>query len=163
MLLREPLQLFVGTLVLAALLATVASRTSTMTDRSRHQALRTAGAHFVAGIEMLQAELRMEKHRELNAMGYPTGRSGELVDDTDCTAIWRDTMQSNSMDVTSRFVADGDGGDRCEFRFTGPSDSSMRILYWPLGVNADTIALAGDMIRLTRGTHVHLEIGVGVP
>ena len=154
---RGHLELFVGAIVLVVLLATAASRTVTMTHRSQHEALRTAGAHFVAGIEMLQAESRLEKHRSLNAVGYPTGRSGVLQDDTDCDAIWRDTMQSSAATVVSRFVADSDGGgDRCEFQLVDPA---MRILYWPLGAGAATVALGRDTIRVTRGAHVHVEAG----
>lgn len=154
---RGRLELFIGAIVLAVLLATVASRMVTMTHRSQHQALKTAGAHFVAGIEMLQAESRLEKHRALNALGYPTGRSGVLQDDADCETIWRETMQSGAATVASRFVADGDGGgDRCEFELVDPA---MRILYWPLGVGAATIALGRDTIHVTRGAHVHVEVG----
>ena len=41
---RGHLELFVGAIVLVVLLATAESRSVTMTDRSQHQALRTAGA-----------------------------------------------------------------------------------------------------------------------
>jgi hypothetical protein len=153
---RGHLELFVGVIVLVVLLATAASRTMTMTDRSQHQALKTAGAHFVAGIEMLQAESRLVKHHTLNAVGYPTGRSGVLQDDADCEAIWRATMQSSTASVASRFVADADGGgDRCEFQL---GDPAVRILYWPMGVGAATVALGRDTIRVTRGAHVHVEV-----
>jgi hypothetical protein len=153
---RGHLELFVGVIVLVVLLATAASRTVTMTDRSQHQALKTAGAHFVAGIEMLQAESRLVKHHTLNAVGYPTGRSGVLQDDADCEAIWRATMQSSTASVAIRFVADADGGgDRCEFQLVDPA---MRILYWPTGVGAATVALGRDTIRVTRGAHVHVEV-----
>jgi hypothetical protein len=154
---RGHLELFVGVIVLVVLLATAASRTATIADHSQHQALKTAGAHFVAGIEMLQAESRLEKHHTLNAVGYPTGRSGVLRDDADCEAIWRDTMQSSTATVASRFVADSDGGgDRCEFQLADPA---MRILYWPLGAGAATVAFGRDTIRVTRGEHVHIEVG----
>jgi hypothetical protein len=154
---RGHLELFVGAIVLVVLLATAASRTVTLTDRSQHQALKTAGAHFVAGIEMLQAESRLDKHPTLNAVGYPTGRSGLLQDDADCEAIWRDTMRSSTASVVSRFVADSDGGgDRCEFQLVDPV---LRILYWPLGASAATVAFGRDTIRITRGAHVHVEAG----
>ena len=148
---------FVGAIVLIVLLAMAASGTVTMSDRSQHQARQAAGARFVAGIEMLQAEARLEKHPTLNAAGYPTGRSGVLQDDSDCEAIWRDTMQASPAAVVSRFVADNDGGgDRCEFLTVEPATC---ILYWPLGVGAGVVALGRDTVRVTRGTHVHVEVG----
>ena len=158
---RGHLELFVGAIVLVLLLGAAAVRTQSIADRSQRQALLTAGAHFVAGIQMLQAESRLARSRKLNAVGYPTGRSGVLLDDADCDAIWRDSMQSGATTVVSRFVADGDGGgDRCEFSFVGAAaDSSQRILYWPLGTAAATVALGGETIRVTRGTHVHVEGG----
>jgi hypothetical protein len=158
---RGHLELYAVATVLAVLLVAVASRSLTVADRSQHQALTAAGAHFVAGIELLQAESRMERHPELNAVGYPTGRSGVLVDDADCESIWRHAMRAGDSPTAIRFVADADGGgDRCEYVLVGAvAGASMRILYWPLGVGAATVALGHETIRVTRGTHVHVELG----
>jgi hypothetical protein len=158
---RRHLELFVVAIALAALLGTVASRMLTMADHTQHRALTMAGAYFIAGIEMLQAESRLDQHRKLNAVGYPTGRSGVLSDDADCELIWQQAMRASEPPAASRFVADSDGGgDRCEYLFVGTAaDTSMRILYWPLGVGAATVALGRDVIRVTRGTHVHVALG----
>ncbi len=156
---RARLEVFVVAITLAILLGTAVSRTLAMADRSQQRAFATAGAHFVAGIEMLQAESRLAQRRKLNAVGYPTGRSGTLQDDVDCEVIWREAMQEGH-DATGRFVADADGsGDRCEYTVIGiTADSSMRILYWPMGVSAATVVLGRDTIRITRGAHIHVEV-----
>ncbi len=59
-----------------------------------------------------------------------------------------------------RIVADSDGGgDRCEFLIQGATaTSSMRILYWPTGAAAATVSLGKEMIRVTRGAHVHVTV-----
>ena len=158
---RGQLELFVVAIVLAALLGTVLSRVLAIADRSADQALATAGAHFVAGIEMLQAESRLPQHHKLNAVGYPTGPSGLLQDDADCQLIWREAMQASDANVASRFITDSDGGgDRCEYLFVGTTAAAaIRILYWPLGVAATTIGLGRNTIRVAYGTHVHVELG----
>jgi hypothetical protein len=85
-----------------------------MADRSQARSFATTGAHFVAGIEMVQAESRLAQRRKLNAVGYPTGLSGALLDDADCGLIWQEAMRQGNA-ATVRYVADSDGsGDRCE-------------------------------------------------
>lgn len=156
---RAQLEVLVVAVALAVLLGTVLSRTLAMADRSQQRAFATVGAHFVAGIGILQAESRLAQRRKLNAVGYPTGLSGTLQNDADCEFIWREAMQEGHA-ATGRFVADADGsGDRCEYRLIGSTaESSMRILYWPMGVSAATIVLGRDTIRITRGAHVHVEV-----
>jgi len=158
---RGHLELFAVAIVLAIVFGTVVSRTLMLADRSQHQAIVTAGAHFVAGLEILQAEARLEPRRKLNAAGYPTGRSGSLNDDADCEVIWREAMQADAGPSTSRFVADADGGgDRCEYVFDAvAAGPPIRILYWPLGAGAATVALGRETVRVVRGTHVHVELG----
>ena len=158
---RAQFEVFVVAIVLAILLGTALSRTLAMADRSQQRAFTTASAHYDAGIEMLQAESRLAHRRKLNSVGYPTGRSGALQDDADCEFIWREALQEGHT-ATGKFVADADGsGDRCEFRLIGTTaESSLRILYWPMGVNAATLVSERDTIRITRGVHFHVEVDV---
>ncbi len=150
--------LAVAVILVIALGATV-SRTLAMADHSQARSFATTGAHFVAGIEMMQAESRLAQRRKLNAAGYPTGESGALLNDTDCALIWQEAMREGST-ATGTYVADSDGGgDRCEFLIEGATAaSSMRILYWPTGVAAATVSLGKEMIRVTRGAHVHVTV-----
>lgn len=156
---RAQLEMFAAAIALAMLLGAALSRTLAMADHSQARSFATAGAHFVAGIEMVQAESRLAHRRKLNAVGYPTGRSGALQDDADCHLIWREAMREEDA-MAGRYVADSDGsGDRCEFVVAGAtSESSMRILYWPIGVAAATVSLGRQTIRVTRGTHVHMAV-----
>jgi len=154
---RGQLEVFVVALILAVSMGVVLTRTLVVADRSQQQAIETAAAAFVAGIEMLQAESRLKDRRQLNAVGYPTGRTGALVDDADCALIWREATSNDP--VTARFVGDPSGGDRCEFRLDGMAESSARILYWPLGAAAAGVDSPHGNVRVTRGAHVHVEIG----
>jgi hypothetical protein len=60
--------------------------------------------------------------------------------------------------MPSRYVADVDGGDRCEYRLTGTPESTVHIFHWPLGVAASTFGYGRDAIAVTRGEHVHVEL-----
>jgi hypothetical protein len=110
---------------------------------------------------MLQAESRIVSRRELNAAGYPTGLSGVLRDGADCVYIWNEVMQPGGSPLLSRFVLDADGGgDRCEYLFVDDTATTPTgIVYWPLGSSASTVALGRRSIRVTRGIHVHVELG----
>jgi hypothetical protein len=156
---RAQLEVFAGAIVLALLLGATLSRTLAMADRSQARSFATTGAHFVAGIEMVQAESRLAQRRKLNAVGYPTGLSGALLDDADCGVIWQEAMRQEDA-ATVRYVADSDGsGDRCEFFVAGAmAESSLLILYWPTGVAAATVSLGRETIRVTRGTHVYVTV-----
>jgi hypothetical protein len=87
------------------LLGAALSRMLAMADQSQARSFATAGAHFIAGIEMVQAESRLADRRKLNAVGYPTGRSGTLQDDADCRAIWREAMREEAATM-GHYVAD---------------------------------------------------------
>jgi hypothetical protein len=153
---RGQFEVFAAAVILSVCMGVVLARTLVVADRSQQQAIETAAAAFVAGIEMLQAESRLEDRRRLNALGYPTGRSGALLDDADCALIWGEATSNDP--VVARFVGDSNAGDRCEYRLDGRSESAPRILYWPLGAAADVEAPDGDL-RVTRGAHVHVVIG----
>jgi len=60
--------------------------------------------------------------------------------------------------MPSRYVADVDGGDRCECRYTGAPESSVRISDWLWGLAPSTIGYGRDAIAVTRGEHVHVEL-----
>jgi len=154
---RGQLEVIVVALVLAALTGLFLTRTLIVADRSQKQALESAAAAFVAGVEMLQAESRLKDRRPLNAMGYPTGRSGALLDDSDCALIWRETTQNAAL--VARFVADTHAGDRCEYRFDGTAESTARILYWPLGADAASVESSRGRTRIVRGAHIHVDAG----
>jgi len=158
---RGRLELFVVVVVLALLLSVVLTRSLVLSDDSHRQALISAGAHFIAGIEMLQAESRIESRRKLNAVGYPTGLSGVLRDGADCAFIWDEVMQPGGSPALSRFVVDADGGgDRCEYLFVDDTATTPTgIVYWPLGSGASTVALGRTKLRVTPGIHVHVELG----
>jgi hypothetical protein len=156
---RAQLEMFVVTVGLALLLGAALSRTLAMADRTQARSFAIAGAHFIAGLEMVQAESRLAQRRKLNALGYPTGRSGALQDDADCDLIWSETMREGSV-ATGHYVADSDGsGDRCEFVVAGTTaESSIRILYWPMGATAATVSLGRETIHVMRGAHVHVAV-----
>jgi len=154
---RIQLEVFVVALILSACMGVVLTRTLTLADRSQQQAVETAAAAFVAGIEMLQAESRLKDRRRLNGVGYPTGRDGVLRDDADCALIWREATANDP--VVARFVGDASAGDRCEYRLDGAVGSPARILYWPLGAATADVASAHGTVRVTRGVHVHVETG----
>jgi len=158
---RGRFELSVVTVALALMLGVALTRMAGLSDDSRRQALISAGAHFIAGIEMLQAESRIVSRRALNAAGYPTGLSGMLRDGADCEFIWDEVMQSGGNPQLSRFVVDADGGgDRCEYLFVGDTASTPTgIVYWPLGSAASTVALGRRKIPVTPGIHVHVELG----
>ncbi|HET6473017.1 MAG TPA: hypothetical protein VFG38_14325 [Pseudomonadales bacterium] len=154
---RGQLEVFVVAWVAAALTALFLTRTLTVADHSQKQALESAAAAFVAGVEMLQAESRLGDRRPLNAMGYPTGRSGALRDDSDCELIWHETTQNAAL--VAQFVADTHGGDRCEYRLDGTAESTARILYWPLGADTASVESSHGLTRVVRGTHVQVDAG----
>lgn len=153
-------ELFVVAVALVLLLGVVLNRSLVLSDDSHRQAVISGGAHFIAGIEMLQAESRIESRRKLNVAGYPTGLSGALRDGADCAFIWDEVMQPGGRPLLSRFVADADGGgDRCEYLFDDTVTTPTGIVYWPLGSGASTIALGRRKLRVTPGIHVHVELG----
>lgn len=150
--------MFVVALILAACACTILARTLIVADQSQRQAIESAASAFVAGIEMLQAEARLDARRKLNAVGYPTGRSGALQDDADCALIWREAVRDDAAPV-AHFVADSKAGDRCEYALSGTAGSSARILYWPLGVDAKSVESSDGALRVARGVHVHVALG----
>ena len=158
---RGRFELSVVTVALALMLGVALTRMAVLSDDSRRQALISAGAHFIAGIEILQAESRIVSRRKLNAAGYPTGLSGDLRDDADCAFIWEEVMQPGGTPLLSRFVVDADGGgDRCEYLFVDDTATTPTgIVYWPLGSGASAIALGRRKLRVTPGIHVHVELG----
>jgi hypothetical protein len=154
---RGPFEVFVVALMLAACTGTFLARTLIVADRSQQQAIESAAAAFVAGIEMLQAEARLAERRKLNSVGYPTGVTGTLRDDADCALIWREATRNDAAPM-ARFVADSTAGDRCEYRLSGTAASSASILYWPLGAGAGVDSLRSAP-RVVRGAHVHVAVG----
>lgn len=158
---RGRFELSVVAIAFALVLGVALTRMATLSDDSQRQALISAGAHFIAGIEILQAESRITTRRKLNAVGYPTGLAGVLRDGADCVFIWDEVMQPGANPLRSRFVADADGsGDRCEYLFDDdPTTTPTGIVYWPLGSGTSTVALGRTPIRVTRGSHVHIELG----
>ncbi len=77
---RVQLEVLAVAVVLVMLVGATVSRTLAMADHTQARSFATTGAHFVAGIEMVQAESRLAQRRKLNAVGYPTGAVRRVVE-----------------------------------------------------------------------------------
>ncbi len=157
------LEIIVCITAIVCVLAVILGRAEHVADDSLRQSVTTAAAHFQAGLSLLQARSRLSSSEPLNALGYPTGRSGRLQNDGDCETVWERVMQTPAAEVKSVFVENSDGsGDRCEYLFMDnrPDDTpAMRILYWPQGSMAAVVAVHQRLLNVAHGGHVHVDLG----
>ncbi len=66
---RVQLEVLAVAVVLVLLLGATVSRTLAMADRTQARSFATTGAHFVAGIEMVQAESRLRTAPQVELRG----------------------------------------------------------------------------------------------
>lgn len=147
------------TALVAVVLTGTLRRIDGMADDTNRQALITLGAHFSAGIAMLQAEHRANGAGALNTLGYPVASRGAIATDADCREVWELVMREEEA-VVARMNAGNDGnGSRCEFEPGLQTAAQGRVLYWPDGAVASVASVSGRALQMTPGEHVYVDVG----
>jgi hypothetical protein len=155
---RGRLEWAIAALLAMILLCIVLARVEGMSDDVNRQALVTMGAHFSAGVAMLQARQRAGSAKsELNALGYPVSTRGSVETAEDCREVWQRVMADAEEAVVARVVTDG-RGERCEFEPALQTTPQGRVLYWPDGAPARTAIVNGRPLRIAPGEHVFVDL-----
>jgi hypothetical protein len=156
---RRRLEWAIAAVLAMILLCIVLTRVDTVSDDVKRQALMTMGAHFSAGVAMLQARQRAASAKvELNALGYPVSSRGSVETAEDCREVWERVMaDAEEAVVVARAVSDG-RGERCEFELALQTTPQGRVLYWPGGAPARTAMVNGRPLGIAPGEHVFVDL-----